>query len=59
MTIEERKNNFIKKAKEIHGEIYDYSKVDYINSGTKVTVVCPKHGEFLISPTLHISPRDK
>lgn len=37
---------FIKRAKEIHGEYYDYSKVEYKNINSKVTIVCPKHGEF-------------
>lgn len=40
---------FIKKSILIHDN-YDYSKVNYINNKTKVIVICPKHGEFLISP---------
>ena len=39
-------NEFIKRAKEVHGDKYDYSKVEYVNYGTKVCIVCPKHGEF-------------
>lgn len=46
---------FIKKAKEIHGDKYDYSKVKYIDSHTKVCVICPIHGEFWQSPTNHLS----
>ena len=34
---------FIKRAKEVHGDKYDYSKVEYINSKTKVCIICPKH----------------
>lgn len=45
---------FIKKAREIHGDKYDYSKVDYINSKTKVIIICPKHGEFEISSHSHL-----
>ena len=45
---------FIKKAKEIHGDKYDYSKVDYVNTLTPVTIVCPEHGEFLQSPHDHL-----
>lgn len=30
--------------------IYDYSKVNYINSATKVIIICPAHGEFSITP---------
>ena len=40
------KDEFIKKCKEIHGDIYDYSKVEYKNINTKVTIICPIHGEF-------------
>ena len=42
MTTEE----FIHKAKAVHGDKYDYSKVKYVNSYTKVCITCPKHGEF-------------
>lgn len=37
---------FLKKAHEVHGYKYDYSKVKYVNARTKVCIVCPKHGEF-------------
>lgn len=37
---------FIEKAKQVHGDKYDYSKVDYINSRTKVCIICSEHGEF-------------
>lgn len=37
---------FIEKAKQIHGDKYDYSKVEYVNSKTKVCIICSKHGEF-------------
>lgn len=32
---------FIKKAKVIHGNKYDYSQVKYINTKTKVLIICP------------------
>lgn len=44
---------FIKRAKSVHGNKYDYSKVNYINSSTKVEIVCPKHGSFFQSPNNH------
>lgn len=44
---------FIQKAKEIHGEAYDYSKVVYKGSKVPVTLVCPIHGEFNIKPNHH------
>lgn len=37
---------FISKCNEVHGNKYDYSKVDYKNVNTKITIICPKHGEF-------------
>ena len=45
---------FLEKAKKIHGNKYNYSKVDYKNSKTKVCVICPEHGEFLVVPSSHI-----
>ena len=45
---------FIEKARQIHGDRYDYSKVEYINAKTNVTIICPKHGEFLQTPDAHI-----
>ena len=37
---------WIQKAREIHGDKYDYSKVVYTDSTEKVCIICPKHGEF-------------
>lgn len=37
---------FIEDAQKIHGNIYDYSKVKYINQKEKVCIICSKHGEF-------------
>jgi len=45
---------FINKAKEVHGDKYDHSKVNYINVKTKITVICKEHGEFNVTPTNHI-----
>ena len=45
---------FIEKAKEIHGDKYDYSKVEYVNLTTKVCIICPTHGEFWQTPSAHI-----
>ncbi len=45
---------FIKKAKLTHGDKYDYSKVQYNNSQTKVTIICPIHGEFEQIPNDHL-----
>ena len=48
------KENFIKKAKEIYGETYDYSNVNYINNKTLISIICPIHGEFKLTPHDHI-----
>ena len=45
---------FIEKSKKIHGDKYDYSKVEYVNSETKVCIICPEHGEFWVRPLDHI-----
>lgn len=49
------KDNFIEKARQIHGDKYDYSKIEYINTKTPVCIICPKHGEFWQAPHLHLS----
>ena len=45
--------NFIEKSKKIHGDKYDYSKVKYETCRKKVCIICPKHGEFWMSPENH------
>ena len=45
---------FIKKAREVHGDKYDYSKVEYNGSFAKVTIICPIHGEFEQTPCSHL-----
>ena len=49
------KEEFIQKAREVHGDKYDYSKVNYVNSYTKVCIICPEHGEFWQKPNSHIN----
>ena len=46
---------FVNKAKKIHGDVYDYSKVNYVNNHTKVCIICPEHGEFWQVPNSHLS----
>jgi len=45
---------FVAESREIHGEKYDYSKVEYINGHTNVTIICMEHGEFPMTPSSHI-----
>ena len=46
---------FIEKAKKVHGDRYDYSKVDYKDAHSKIVIICEKHGEFLQIPNCHLS----
>jgi very-short-patch-repair endonuclease len=46
---------WIQKAREVHGNKYDYSKVIYKRSRDKVIIICPEHGEFLQIPSGHLS----
>lgn len=45
---------FIKNATLIHNNKYNYSKVNYINMTTKITIVCKHHGEFSQLPNDHL-----
>jgi len=48
-------DDFIKRAIECHGTNYDYSKVNYITSKIKVTIICKKHNkEFEQTPHSHL-----
>jgi len=46
--------NIIKKAKEIHGDKYDYSLVDYVNNRTNIKIICKIHGIFEQSTDTHL-----
>lgn len=50
VTLEE----FLERAKMVHGDKYDYSMVDFVNMSTKVTIICPEHGPFTITPSSHV-----
>lgn len=51
-----RKTNeqFIEEAKKVHSQQYDYSKINYINSNTKIVIICKKHGLFYQTPQHHL-----
>lgn len=53
LKFEEKKNSIIEKFRKVHGNFYDYSKVDYKGITKKVIIICPKHGEFLQTPNGH------
>lgn len=46
---------FINKAMQIHGNKYNYCKVNYTNKNAKVIITCPEHGEFEQIASEHIN----
>lgn len=46
---------FIAEARLIHGDKYDYSKVEYKTANDKVCIICPIHGEFWQRPYAHLN----
>lgn len=51
------KQKFIQQAEKIHGKKYNYSKVQYKNTYTRVIINCEKHGDFLQRPNAHINQK--
>ena len=47
--------DFVARAKKLYGDKYDYSKVDYKNTETKVCIICPEHGEWWVTPNNFIN----
>jgi hypothetical protein len=45
---------FINRSKSKHGNLYDYSKVDYKNNRISVIIICKKHGKFEQNPFDHL-----
>jgi hypothetical protein len=45
---------FIKLAKEVHGDTYSYTKVDYVRARSLVIITCKVHGDFLAHPGNHL-----
>lgn len=48
---------FIEKAIKLHGNKYDYNKVNYVSAIEKVTIICKEHGDFQQSPREHLSKK--
>jgi hypothetical protein len=48
---------FILKAKLIHGDKYDYSRLNYTGIKNKIKIICQKHGEFEQTPDNHINAK--
>lgn len=48
-------DDFIRKARKVHGDRYDYSQVRYENNKTDIEIICKEHGSFYQAPTNHLS----
>lgn len=55
MPKKQTKEEFIEKAIKLHGDKFKYNLVNYINSKTKIIIVCKKHGEFTQRPNDHLT----
>lgn len=47
-------NSFISLAGKIHKNKYDYSKLEYTTAASKITIICPNHGEFKQEAKYHL-----
>jgi hypothetical protein len=47
-------DRFIGRAREKHGDKYNYSRIEYIDAHTNVIIICPDHGEFPQEPNAHL-----
>lgn len=47
-------DELIEEFKKVHGDKYDYSKVDFKKMNEQVCIICPEHGEFWQTPTIHL-----
>ena len=57
MGVKKTTKGFVEEARIVHDDKYDYSKVEYISSKTKVCIICPEHGEFWQEPSSHLRGR--
>lgn len=48
-------DQFIIKARQSHGDTYDYSNVDYVSTSRKILIICKIHGEFSQRPNNHLN----
>lgn len=55
MPVKSNTEEFIKKSKIKHGDLYDYSKVEYNGRDKPVLIICKKHGVFSQTPHDHLS----
>ncbi|WP_271554278.1 hypothetical protein [Bradyrhizobium sp. CCBAU 45394] len=50
-------NSFVKSARQVHGEKYDYGNVIYITSNFPIRITCRNHGDFVMGPAMHLTGR--
>jgi very-short-patch-repair endonuclease len=48
------RDEFITKAIMVHGSLYDYSRVEYIDTKTRIVIVCQIHGNYEQQPAIHL-----
>lgn len=48
------KNQILKDFKKVHNDSYDYSKIEYKDVSTPITIICLTHGEFHQRPYAHL-----
>ena len=51
--VRKTKEECIEKFMKKHGSVYDYSLVEYVNNITKIKILCPIHGIFEQTPSVH------
>lgn len=49
----EKQISSIQDFRKVHGDRYDYSKVEYVRNDLPVIIICPIHGEFEQLPQVH------
>jgi hypothetical protein len=49
-----RAANFLTRARLVHGDRFHYENVTYLNKRTKITIICPIHGDFAQTPADHL-----
>ncbi len=52
-----RFQRFLEKSRAVHGGFYDYSDSEYVNTKTKIKIICPEHGPFMQAPEKHMIGR--
>lgn len=49
------REQYEQRAKQIHGDKYDYSRITILDGRTKIELVCPHHGSFFQRPDSHLA----